>query len=82
MQNFGAETNAEHIAFRIEATDKIRLSAKETAEKTGCVFVPLYNRFSGEIKKSRPEYFIWDGTHPTVAGHMLIAEEWQKANEV
>ena len=81
MQNFSADTNAEHIAFRVEATDKIRFSAKETAEKTGCVFVPLYERFSIEIKKSRPEYFVWDGTHPTVAGHMLIAEEWLKANE-
>lgn len=79
MQNFGAETNAEHIAFRVEATDKIRASAKDTAEKTGCVFVPLYDRLLSEIKKSRPEYFVWDGTHPTVAGHMLIAEEWLKA---
>ena len=25
------------------------------------------------------EYFIWDGTHPSIAGHMIIAEEWLKA---
>ena len=24
---------------------------------------------------------MWDGTHPSIAGHMLIAEEWEKAVE-
>ena len=82
MENFGMEKDCSHVAFRVEATERIRFSAKETAEKYGCVFVPLYDRFSEEIQKSRAEYFLWDGTHPTVAGHKLIAEEWLKANNI
>ena len=82
LENFGMEKDCSHVAFRVEATERIRLSAKETAEKYECVFVPLYDRFSDEIKKSRAEYFLWDGTHPTVAGHKLIAEEWLKANNI
>lgn len=80
MMHYGFETDMKHVAYRIEATEKIRLAAKEIAGKYGCIFVPLYNRFKEEAEKSRIEYLIWDGTHPTVAGHMLMAEEWLKAN--
>ena len=78
MVHYGFEENEDHVAYRIEAMEKIRFIAKEAAEKYGCIFVPLYNRFKEEIKKSRVEYFVWDGTHPSIAGHMLIAEEWLK----
>lgn len=79
---FGPETDMKHVAYRVEATDKIRFAAKEVAEEYGCIFVPLYDRFKEEIAKSRAEYLIWDGTHPTIAGHMLMAEEWlKKVNE-
>ncbi len=82
VPSFGPETDTLHIAYRVEATDKIRFAAKEVADEYGCTFVPLYDRFKEEIEKSRPEYLLWDGTHPTIAGHMLIAEEWlKKANK-
>lgn len=81
MRHYGFERDEAHTAYRIEATDKIRLAAKELAEKYGCVFVPLYNRFKEACENSRVEYLIWDGTHPSVAGHMLIAEEWLKYAE-
>ena len=32
-------------------------------------------------ERARIEYFIWDGTHPSIAGHMIIAAEWLKAVE-
>lgn len=80
MLHYGFEKDTDHVAFRVEATEKIRFAAKEAAEKYGCVFVPLHDRFKEEIEKSRVEYFLWDGTHPSIAGHMLIAEEWLKAN--
>ena len=69
----------EQIAYRVEAIHLIRRAAKEIAEANGAVFVPLYDIFKEEIAKSRPEYFIWDGTHPTITGHALIAREWLKA---
>lgn len=76
MLHYGFEKDAGHVSYRIEATEKIRLAVKEAAEKYGCIFVPLESRFKEEAARSRVEYFIWDGTHPSVAGHMLIAEQW------
>lgn len=67
------------VAYR-DATNKlIRAATKKLAEEFGCVFVPLYDKIKEHAEKSRMEYFIWDGTHPSIAGHMLIAEEWLKA---
>lgn len=71
----------EYIAYRVRATDFIRKAAKETAEKFGCTFVPLYDKLSEKIAESAAGYFIWDGTHPSIAGHALIANEWLNAAE-
>ena len=39
------------------------------------------DKIKENAERSRMEYFIWDGTHPTIAGHMVIAREWLKAVE-
>ena len=41
----------------------------------------IVNKIKENAERSRIEYFIWDGTHPTIAGHMIIAREWLKATE-
>ena len=51
---------------------------KLTAEKYGAVFVPLQKKFDELSKIKRPEYWIWDGIHPTENGHGVIATEWLK----
>ncbi len=62
--------------------EKVRLhqaALREVAEKYGCLFVPLQKVFD-DAYRSHPEvndtYWIWDGIHPTAAGHMLIARQW------
>ena len=50
-------------------------------EDFGCIFVPLYDKIYEQAERSRMEYFVWDGTHPGIAGHMIIAREWLKAVE-
>ena len=67
------------VTYRIELNQKIRARARVIAKDFGCIFVPLYDKLYEQAARTRLEYFIWDGTHPTVAGHMLIAEEWLKA---
>lgn len=67
------------VAYREAATVKIRAAAKKLAEEFDCIFVPLYDKIKENAARSRIEYFVWDGTHPSVAGHMIIAEEWLKA---
>ena len=54
------------------------MAARRVAEAEADIFVPLYDLFAEKISKSKTEYFMWDGTHPSVAGHMLIAEQWLK----
>lgn len=71
----------EACIFRSEAMKLIQKTAREIASQKADVFVPLNDRFQSEFKKARREYFIWDGTHPTIAGHAIIAEEWLKSVE-
>jgi lysophospholipase L1-like esterase len=40
------------------------------------VFVPLQAMFEDACKRASAEYWIWDGVHPTSAGHQLIADQW------
>ncbi|MBQ2972932.1 MAG: SGNH/GDSL hydrolase family protein [Clostridia bacterium] len=69
------------VAYREAANIRIRASTKRLAEEFECIFVPLYDKIKENAERSRIEYFIWDGTHPSIAGHMIIAEEWLKAVE-
>lgn len=69
------------VTYREAVNGMIRAVAPKIAEDYGCAFVPLYDRIREEAARSMMEYFIWDGTHPTVACHTLIADEWMKVAE-
>lgn len=43
------------------------------------IFVPLQTVFNEAISKAAANYWIWDGVHPTYAGHDLITNAWLKA---
>ncbi len=62
--------------FRTE-TDLRRAAAKRLAEKYNLVFVPLQERFDA-ANADAPEdgYWLFDGVHPTSAGHELIKQAW------
>jgi len=42
------------------------------------IFVRLQEVFDMACKRAPAPYWIWDGIHPTVAGHELITREWMK----
>lgn len=46
------------------------------ALKYNAVFVGLQSVFENACLKAEAPYWIWDGVHPTVAGHELITREW------
>lgn len=46
------------------------------AEKHGAALVRFQRVFDDAVKRAPAEYWIWDGVHPTPAGHQLMAEEW------
>lgn len=58
-------------------------AAKRIAQKHGLVFVPLQKLFD-EANATAPVRgsWLWDGVHPTAAGHELIKNEWLKAFEL
>ncbi|MBQ8209593.1 MAG: SGNH/GDSL hydrolase family protein [Clostridia bacterium] len=56
----------------------IQEKAKLIAERNNAIFVPLQQKFNEFGAKYGNEYWIWDGIHPTVCGHQLIANEWLK----
>lgn len=51
---------------------------RRLAEEFDAVFVPLQAAFDEAMTLREPKYWIWDGTHPTEAGHALIAREFLK----
>lgn len=51
---------------------------RKLAEQYDAVFVPLQDAFNAAAERAEAGYWLWDGVHPTAAGHELIAEEWIK----
>lgn len=55
--------------------------ARDIAQESGAVFVPLQERFDEAFEKQDTAYWIWDGVHPTENGHGLIARQWLACTE-
>jgi len=54
---------------------------RKLAQKYDSVFVGFQEVFDKACEKVPCDYWIWDGVHPTVAGHELMAREWLKQVE-
>lgn len=52
--------------------------APAIAEDYGAVYVPLQQRFNELAEVREPSYWMWDGIHPTPAGHEIVSREWMK----
>ena len=57
-------------------------AAKRIADKFGLTFVPLQEMFD-KANAAAPKmgYWLYDGVHPTAAGHELITRAWLKSFE-
>lgn len=54
-------------------------AVRQVAEQYGCLFVPLQAAFDAAYAawpNVGPDYWIWDGIHPTAAGQQIIARQW------
>lgn len=49
---------------------------KKIAEDYNAVFVPLQERLEKLAEKNTPQYYLYDGVHPSVAGAKVIADAW------
>lgn len=51
---------------------------KEISQEYDALLVDYPALFEKAFQKQSDEYWIWDGVHPTVFGHELMAREWIK----
>lgn len=48
------------------------------AQEFDAVFIPFQKIFDAAVKASSPDYWTYDGVHPTLEGIKLLAETWLK----
>ena len=63
---------------RMTITDSLAQIVRRIARDYRAVLVPFDNMFK-DLQKNEPtaKYWIWDGIHPTAAGHQRMAELWE-----
>ena len=65
--------------IRERLTRKMAVVVRELCEEYDAVCVPFDTMFDKLIpKQPAPSYWIWDGIHPTPAGHRRMADLWKK----
>ena len=74
------ETDEEKI-FRYNEAKVYGKIVKSLANEFNAVFVPVQERMEEVLQEIDTEYIIWDGVHPTLVGHGVIAEQWYKTVE-
>ncbi|WP_199613750.1 SGNH/GDSL hydrolase family protein [Paenibacillus alkalitolerans] len=55
---------------------KYQETVRKLAEEFEAVFVPLQAALDEACGRADAAYWLWDGVHPTAAGHYLIARQW------
>lgn len=59
-----------------EEMDQRRAVVKSLATEFDACFVPFQSHLDSVANTPSPDYWLWDGVHPTPAGHRLMAEVW------
>jgi lysophospholipase L1-like esterase len=55
---------------------KFQAVVEKLAKKYHAPVVHFQKTFDAAVKRAPAEYWLWDGVHPTYAGHQLMADEW------
>jgi lysophospholipase L1-like esterase len=63
---------------RSERMKVLQTVCRRVAERHKAVFVPLQAVFDEAAGRAPWNHWIWDGVHPTAAGHQLIADAWER----
>jgi lysophospholipase L1-like esterase len=60
------------------AMKALRASVERLGAKYRAPVVHFQKVFDDAAKRAPIDYWIWDGIHPTCAGHQLMADEWRR----
>lgn len=55
-----------------------RTVSRKLADEMKLTFVPFQSLFDEAVKSAPAEFWLWDGIHPTAAGHCIMAQLWLK----
>jgi len=75
MEPFVVSYPADRRAWREDLDPKIGI-VRRLAKEFGGLLVPLDSLFNEACKSRPPESLAYDGVHPTLEGHSLIASAW------
>ncbi len=56
--------------------------SKKLADEFKLTFVPFQAVIDEATKAAPAEFWLWDGVHPTTAGHALLLQAWRRAVEI
>ncbi len=66
----------EEWAEKLSLMRALQSAVRRVSEDFGTVFVPTQEMFDRLCEKREPAYWVWDGVHPTEAGHGALALKW------
>ncbi len=64
--------------FRAELEQRQAVVAR-LGQKYRATVVHFQKAFDDAVTRAPAEYWIWDGIHPTYAGHQIMADEWARS---
>lgn len=81
VANTGKMRNSENYTERERLVKECAEAVRRIANDYKAVCLPYDVMFAKAIKTkaNKDTYWIWDGIHPTAAGHQLMADMWIKA---
>ena len=77
LEPFLLPSHGNFLEFAGELNKKIEV-IRELSRKFDAKLIPLNNIFMKACIKRVPSFWAFDGVHPTLAGHALIAQSWIK----
>jgi lysophospholipase L1-like esterase len=60
-----------------KALGQYREVSRKLADEMKLTFVPFQSLFDEASKSAPAEFWLWDGIHPSVAGHAIMANQWR-----
>ncbi len=69
--------SASSYDLRLDMIQQLATIVKQMAHDYDATYIPFDQMFARLVKSQpRPGYWIWDGIHPTPAGHQRMADMW------